>query len=240
MAPKDGMTRDEYRRDQARHEQAGASPKPNIQPTVKLPQELVSFLKKNAEELSGMAGQKSAGLGYGTQPQTDEEFLKIYNQIIGHYGRPTRLLGAGEMGQAWLTDDGSVMKITTDRLEARTAEKLKLRDIPGVAKIYDVAQLGDHELFVVSQEFAKGTDLTGHEEWSDDVKQQITTILRTLQGMGIDWYDAHNLNYKVDSKGRVKAFDIATQGVERHIWPRRMKVEERIYDALTIRKIVLG
>jgi len=71
-------------------------------------------------------------------------------------------LGGGMWGIAYLTNDGKVLKITTDTLEAEAAERLKGDTRGPFAQVYDVQQIAgrdrEHGLFYILKDYVKPLD----------------------------------------------------------------------------------
>lgn len=80
-----------------------------------------------------------------------EEAAKQFNTKIDSY------LGSGEFGEAYLTIDDKVIKITPSESEASFAKEISGKQIPHIVNIYNVIQLNNN-LYAIYQEYLNTED----------------------------------------------------------------------------------
>jgi len=167
-----------------------------------------------------------------------QRVIKSVNSVIP-LGLTTKYLGGGDMGHAWLLNDGRVLKITLDQKEADAANKIMHGggSHPNVADYYLAVQIGDLPIFVILQELA-GKPITDPDikEFLDDLPIRSWQIVDALEAeykatghdifkqlaSGMDWLIDNDIDFADLSPENVmrsgdtyKIIDLGGEGIVR-------------------------
>ena len=179
-----------------------------------------------------------------------EEILKILNESIEDYNIDNYLLqhninpndlsylGSGDFGEAYSTNDGRVVKITTSKSEYELAKKMVNKKIPaldGFVDIYAADEVNGYYV-IIMEELDPDSDIENLyyqlQDYLDDeglpiqyvnyldidelnIPEELIKFINDIEDinyayryLGIEASDLRPENLGYDKNGKVKAFDI--------------------------------
>ena len=125
----------------------------------------------------------------------------------------TESLGVGSWGEAFLTDRGTTIKITTDEEEFKAAQRVKQSSSPSIVTVFDAQRLGKpadayYSYYVIHTErlLPTGAALTGR--LPEEAKADIRAAARDYRRITGRLCDCHRENFGLSPQGRWVLLDL--------------------------------
>lgn len=100
--------------------------------------------------------------------------LELYAQSIGVDTSFFHYMGKGDFGEAYETDNGQVLKITSSPSEVEIAKKIIGKNISSFAQIYDVKNINGYN-FILQEKL----------EYDDDIENKFSQLQDILEKQGL-------------------------------------------------------
>lgn len=127
-----------------------------------------------------------------------------------------RMVGSGSYAVAyhWANNPGWVIKLTTDPHEALVWRRVAPHNHPNLAETKCVYGLPDVGLYMIVQRYyGHRPSVSSHGAAQATYvaqRAQVHVVKEWLASLGLDWWDDHAGNYRIDDEGNVRVIDLGT------------------------------